>query len=106
MNCLDISNSCDKESVESYVNRIRSDIEESTGCPCSAGIASNLLLAKLAIEKAKPNGQYLVKKEDVNEFLSNVPVRSLPGVGEVIAEQLHQNSVFKVSDLLNLSKVG
>ena len=37
---------------------IRGAIEDSTGCTASAGIASNMLLARLATKRAKPNGVF------------------------------------------------
>lgn len=37
---------------------IRAAIEQETGCTASAGIAANMLLARLATKRAKPNGVF------------------------------------------------
>ncbi len=63
--------------------KIRAEIFRTTGCPCSVGIGwaqiknfvclnfwtgENILLAKLACRKAKPDGIYHLKKENVANF--------------------------------------
>lgn len=40
---------------------------------------SNILLARLATRKGKPNGQFLLRSEDVDDFIRDLPVTSLPG---------------------------
>lgn len=40
---------------------------------------SNILLARLATRKAKPDGQYFLKSEEVDDFIRDLPVTSLPG---------------------------
>ena len=42
-------------------------------------VGGNMLLARLATTKAKPNGQYQVTSEDAATFIQDIPVRSLPG---------------------------
>ena len=42
---------------ESLIENLRQEIEKETGCCASAGIGSNMLLARLATARAKPNGQ-------------------------------------------------
>ncbi|KAI1307385.1 deoxycytidyl transferase [Mortierella claussenii] len=39
--------------------QVRKEIFETTGCHASVGIAPNILLAKLATQRAKPHGQYI-----------------------------------------------
>lgn len=46
-------------------SRIREEIFQATRCTASAGIAENLLLARLATKKAKPNGQYVIQSHEV-----------------------------------------
>lgn len=44
---------------------IRQEIFDMTKCTASAGIAGNMLLARLATRKAKPNGQFYIPPADV-----------------------------------------
>lgn len=42
-------------------------------------IGSNILLARMATRKAKPDGQYHLKPEEVDDFIRSQLVTSLPG---------------------------
>ena len=71
--------------VEDVVQEIRRRIVEETKLTASAGIAPNRLLAKICSDKNKPNGQYHLgsTRREVREFIDNLPVRKLCGVGKV-----------------------
>ena len=49
--------------------RMRADILKETECSASVGVASNILLARMATRKAKPNGQFHLQKKDVLDFV-------------------------------------
>lgn len=55
---------------------IRAEIAAATGCAASAGIAPNLLLARIASERAKPDGQLRVTQAEAREYLQ---ARAAPG---------------------------
>lgn len=61
---LDITGCCNNDPEQVAMN-IRKEIAETTQCTASAGIACNLLLARLATKSAKPNGQYYIPSEKV-----------------------------------------
>lgn len=44
---------------------IRKEILDTTGCTASAGIAVNMLMARLATKTAKPDGQCYIPHEKV-----------------------------------------
>ncbi|XP_040004413.1 DNA repair protein REV1 isoform X2 [Xiphias gladius] len=82
---------------------IRADIWEKTGCCASVGMGSNILLARLATRKAKPDGQYFLKSEEVDDFIMDLPVTSLPGVGPVMGRKLAAMGVRSCGDLQQVS---
>jgi len=84
--CLN-SNRSIVETVDSLCTGIRKDIYNITKCPVSIGVSHNILLAKLALRKAKPNNQFFVFNE-VDKFLSEIPVTNLPGIGRQIKQKL------------------
>ncbi|XP_015253673.1 PREDICTED: DNA repair protein REV1 isoform X1 [Cyprinodon variegatus] len=86
-------------SPDDLAKAIRADIEEKTGCCASVGMGSNILLARLATRKAKPNGQYFLRSEEVDDFIRDLPVTSLPGVGHVMAKKLAVMGVKSCGDL-------
>lgn len=64
-----------------FVTHIRQEIFEQTGCTCSVGIGANRLQARMATKKAKPNNQYELISKDVLEYMKDIKIRELPGVG-------------------------
>jgi len=81
---------------------IREQIREELNLTASAGVAPNKFLAKIASDWRKPDGLYIVKPEDVGEFLLSLAVRRLPGVGKVTEEKLRNFGVLSVADLQRL----
>lgn len=43
-------------------------------------LGGNVLLAKMATKKAKPNGQFYLKGDDVMDFMKDQSVQNIPGI--------------------------
>jgi DNA polymerase IV len=78
---------------------IRARILEETGLTASAGISYNKLLAKLASDRRKPNGQFVVTPEMGAAFVEALPVGKLHGVGPVTADKMNRLGIFTGADL-------
>jgi DNA polymerase-4 len=83
---------------------IRSVIFKKTKLTSSAGIGPNKLLAKIASEINKPNGQFEVPPEQVPEFMTNLPVRKIWGIGEKTERRLEELAVKTCADLQRFSR--
>jgi len=85
----------------SIVNEMRSKIKEKTGLTASAGIAPNCRLAKVASDMNKPNGQFLVaaKEETILDFVQQLSIRKIGGVGNVSEQLLNAIGVFTCKDI-------
>ncbi len=68
--------------------QIRTRIFADTGLTASAGIAPNKMLAKIASDFHKPNGQHTVKPSGVAAFMTDLPAYKIHGIGEVTAKRL------------------
>ncbi|MDX6328693.1 MAG: polymerase, partial [Streptomycetaceae bacterium] len=77
--------------------RLRADIKAATGLTASVGLAASKLLAKIASERAKPDGVVLVEPGTERALLDPLPVRTLPGVGPATAEHLRRVGVLTVA---------
>jgi DNA polymerase-4 len=75
-------------SPEKLAHHLHERIRVEFGLPCSIGVASNKLVAKIATEKAKPNSICVVPAGTEAAFLAPLPVRALWGVGPKTAEIL------------------
>ncbi|MFT4637117.1 MAG: DNA polymerase-4 [Verrucomicrobiales bacterium] len=82
---------------------IRTQIHETTGLTASAGIAPNKLIAKIASDWKKPNGQFEVTPEEVAKFMAALPVRKLWGVGKKTAQRLSNLGIETCGDVLEKS---
>ncbi|WP_047679765.1 MULTISPECIES: DNA polymerase IV [Xenorhabdus] len=67
---------------------IRQVIFEELQLTASAGVAPVKFLAKIASDINKPNGQYVIAPEQVEEFVKSLPLHKIPGVGKVTANRL------------------
>jgi len=74
-------------------------ITTTTGLPCSAGLASTRLVAKIASEQAKPRGLLWIPVGQEPRFLAQLPVRKIPGIGEVTERALRALGIEYVHQL-------
>ncbi len=68
---------------------IRQRIRIETELAASAGIAPNKFIAKIASDWRKPDGQFEVRTDEIDDFLTELPVNKIWGVGKRTAERLH-----------------
>lgn len=94
----------EQEKAQQLAQDVRNKIKEKTGCDVSVGIGNNILLAKVALRKAKPAGQHLIKPEDMLDFLGGLVVTDLPGIAWSIGKKLEEIGVIYVKDIRELSK--
>jgi DNA polymerase IV (DinB-like DNA polymerase) len=101
---LDVSIRTDRnfDKAESLAFDIKTQIVQQENITCSIGIAPNKLLAKIASDYQKPNGLTIVKPEKTNEFLRQLPVNKIPGVGKKVEEKLIQLHVTTADQLSTL----
>ena len=78
---------------------IRARIFDETRLTASAGISYNKFLAKLASDRHKPNGQFVVTPAMGAAFVEALPVAKFHGVGPVTAARMHRLGIFTGADL-------
>jgi len=78
---------------------IKSQIREREHLTCSIGVAPNKLLAKLGSRLKKPDGLVVIKKENVEEVLKDLPVSKLNGIGPKLAEALNSINIITCGQL-------
>src|SRR5919201_2916122 len=83
---------------------IRGTIFRETKLTSSAGIGSNKLIAKIASEINKPNGQFEVKPEEVSHFMHDLSVRKIWGIGEKSERKLEELGVKTCGELQRFSR--
>jgi len=86
---------------QSIAVKMRAAIRSEVGLAASIGVAANMFLAKLASEKAKPDGLFVVPegREAIVRFLGAQKIGALWGVGKVTGEALGRAGFKTVADI-------
>ncbi len=90
--------------AEELAQRLQKRILSELGLPCSLGLASNKLVAKVASALAKPGGVLVVPAGEEAAFFAPLPIERLWGVGEVTAQRLLDIGVRTIGQLAALSE--
>ncbi len=85
---------------------IRRRVSNQLHITVSAGVAPNKFLAKIASDWKKPNGLFVITPDQVEGFVSALPVNKLHGVGKVTADKLGRLGIETCQDLREWSKLA
>jgi DNA polymerase-4 len=100
---LDVTqNKTDLPTATRVARALREQIREELQLTASAGVAPNKFLAKIASDWRKPDGLFVIQPEEVETFLTPLPVGRIPGVGKVTEKRLAELGVRTVGDLRTL----
>ncbi len=94
------------ESLTATARRIRDAVRESTELAVSIGGGTNRLIAKLAVEFAKPRpntdatGVLIVAPGEELAFMQRVELGDIPGIGPRFKERLERAGFVHVTDIL------
>jgi len=87
------------QSSHDIAQSIKDRIRKGEDLTCSIGIAPNKLLAKLGSRLKKPEGLVILRQEEVEGILKDLPVSSLYGIGPKLEEELRSIGVFTCGEL-------
>jgi DNA polymerase IV len=93
-----------KGSATLIAQEIRHRIYKKRKLTASAGIGPNKFIAKIASDWQKPNGQFVVTPDDVDEFVLKLKVEKIWGVGKKTAARLHELNLFTCGDVQKIEK--
>jgi DNA polymerase-4 len=80
-------------------DKLLRNITRTTGLPCSGGLASTRLVAKVASDQGKPRGLVWVPAGSEERFLAELPVRKIPGIGKVTERALRAMGIETVEQI-------
>ena len=97
---LDVTDNAWGETLGTAVaRRLKQRIRADTGLTASAGVAPNKFLAKIASGWQKPDGLTVIAPKRVEQFLQQLPVDALWGVGPVTARKLRAAGLARLVDV-------
>lgn len=85
---------------------IRRRVSSELHITVSAGVAPNKFLAKIASDWKKPNGLFVITPDQVDDFVADLAVDKLHGVGKVTAAKLARLGIQKCNELREWDKLG
>ncbi len=95
-----------KSDPVAIAREIRAQIYEETRLTASAGISSNKLIAKIASDWQKPNGQHQIPSDEIPAFMKNLPVAKLWGVGKKMQQKLTSAGIQTCGDMQQVDKLN
>src|SRR5439155_14244040 len=84
---------------ETIARSIKKEIRESTGLHASVGLAPNKFLAKIASDLKKPDAFVIVKEDEIEAFLRDLPISRLWGVGPKTEQRLHEAGFHTIGEM-------
>ncbi|HUP89885.1 MAG TPA: DNA polymerase IV [Longimicrobiales bacterium] len=88
------------DDVAELARRIREHVLSETEISISIGGGTSRVVAKTAAKKAKPAGVYVVDAGKEVEYMSDLELAAIPGVGPKFQEKLRSYGLIYVRDLL------
>ncbi len=88
-----------KGSATLIAQKIRAQIFAEENLTASAGIAPNKFLAKIASDWNKPNGQFVITPDKIADFIQDLPVKKIFGVGKVTNQKMKKLGINTCADL-------
>lgn len=79
----------DDVAIERAVLALTAAVDDELGLPSSAGLATSMVMSKVASSLAKPRGVMVVPAGVERDVLAPLTVRSFPGIGPVAEGKLH-----------------
>jgi len=97
---LDVSDSTLYQGSATLIaQQIRADIFNELNLTASAGIAPNKFIAKIASDENKPNGQCVVSPDKVPDFVKNLSLKKIPGIGPKTFQKLQSFGFSTCADI-------
>lgn len=86
---------------EETAMKIKQKVKDYTGLTVSVGLAQTKYLAKIASAMSKPDGFYFIKPGTEQEFMLNLPLEKVWGLGKKSIENLNKKGFFTTKDIFN-----
>ena len=84
---------------EETAKKIKEKVKEYTGLTVSVGLAPTKYLAKIASAMSKPDGFYFIKPGTEQDFMLNLPLEKVWGLGKKSLENLNKKGFYSTKEI-------
>lgn len=92
----------DFDKASHLAQQIKNSVRDKVKLSCSVGVSLNKLIAKIASDFRKPDGLTVIAPEKVEEFLEQLKIRAIPGIGKKTEERFTQMNFGTIKELKKL----
>ncbi len=89
----------DMDQAVEIAEEIQGEVRREFQLTCSIGVAQNKLVAKIASDQEKPKGLTVVWENEVREFMYNLELGDIHGIGEITKKELEALGIDSVEKL-------
>jgi DNA polymerase IV (DinB-like DNA polymerase) len=101
---LDVSDKCETfNEVQKLAEKIKDEVHKKVGITISVGGAPTKSIAKIASDFNKPNGVTIVEENQIKEFLKNLDITRIPGIGKKSKVYYYKKGIKTIGDIINQS---
>jgi DNA polymerase IV len=93
-----------QRALSDLAREIRAAVFAETRINISIGGGTNRLIAKLAVRKAKPANVHIVEPGAEADFMRDLPLAAIPGIGPRFQERLRSYGLMNVADVLPIER--
>lgn len=90
------------DKAEHLAQQLKNEIRNNLKLTCSVGITPNKLLSKIASDFKKPDGLTTVRPEQIEQFLSPLKIREIPGIGKKTENVFLEMNVKTIEELTKI----
>lgn len=95
----DVTGYKNENNIEDFAYYLKEKIKSDLDLPISIGIANSKYISKLLTNRAKPFGVKYIRDEEMDTFLSNIPIEEFPSVGNVLKDKLNKHGITTLKDI-------
>ncbi|MBY9015680.1 MAG: DNA polymerase IV [Candidatus Lokiarchaeota archaeon] len=101
---LDLSDICtDFNDVKELAIKLKDEVQKNVGITISVGCAPTKSIAKIASDYNKPNGITIVEPNQIKDFLKNLDITRIPGIGKKSKLYYNKKGIKIIGDIINLT---
>ena len=89
--------------AEKIAKEIQNEVFKKVGITISIGIAPTKAIAKIASDENKPNGITVVKPANIANFLKDMDIIRIPGIGKKSKVYFYKKGIRKIGNIIGVS---
>jgi len=101
---IDISDKCiNYKEVRDLAEKLKDEVQKKVGITISIGCAPTKSIAKIASDCNKPNGITIVEPHQIKNFMKNLDITRIPGIGKKSKLYYNKKGIKTIGDIINLT---